>query len=55
MHQSFSNVGYLDEKILETSETLVYEVYAGCLHLGCVYIKVYAGCLKIGSVWWIKW
>jgi hypothetical protein len=28
MHQSFSNVGYLDGKILETSETLVYEVYA---------------------------
>jgi hypothetical protein len=55
MHQSFSNVGDLDEKIIGTSETLVSEVYVGCLCLGCVYIKVYVGCLKTGSVWWIKW
>jgi hypothetical protein len=55
MHQSFGNVGYLDDKILGTSETLVFEVYVGCLRLGCVYIKVYTGCRKIGSVWWIKW
>jgi hypothetical protein len=55
MHQSFGNVRDLDGKILGTSETLVSEVYVGCLCLGCVYIKVYVGCLKIGSVWWIKW
>jgi hypothetical protein len=37
MHQSFGNVGYLDKKILGASETLVSEVYAGCLCIGCVY------------------
>ena len=39
MHQSFGNVGDLDGKILGTSETLVYEVYTGCLCIGCVYIE----------------
>jgi hypothetical protein len=38
-HQSFSNVGDLDEKILETSETLISEVYAGCLCIGCICIE----------------
>jgi hypothetical protein len=39
IHQIFGNVGDLDEKILETSETLVYEVYAGCLCIGFPYIE----------------
>jgi hypothetical protein len=39
MHQSFRNVGDLDNKILGASETLVFEVYAGCLCIGCVYIE----------------
>jgi hypothetical protein len=38
-HQSFGNVKYLDGKILGTSETLVSEVYVGCLCIGCVYIE----------------
>jgi hypothetical protein len=55
MHQSFGNVGDLDDKILRTLETLVSEVYMGCLCLGCIYIKVYTGFLKMGSVWRTKW
>jgi hypothetical protein len=39
MHQSFNNVIDLDDKILGTSETLVYEVYTGCLCIGCIYIE----------------
>jgi hypothetical protein len=39
IHQSFGNVRDLDDKILGTSETLVYEVYVGCLCIGCVYIE----------------
>jgi hypothetical protein len=38
-HQIFGNVGDLDGKILGASETLVYEVYTGCLCIGCVYIE----------------
>jgi hypothetical protein len=43
MHQSFGNVGDLDGKILRASETLVSEVYAGCLCIGCVYIEGICG------------
>jgi hypothetical protein len=39
MHKSFGNVRDLDEKILRTSETLVSEVYVGCLCILCIYIK----------------
>jgi hypothetical protein len=39
MHQSFGNVGDLDDKLLGASETLVSEVYAGCLCIGCVCIE----------------
>jgi hypothetical protein len=39
MHQNFGNVGDLDGKIIEASETLVSEVYVGCLCIGCVYIE----------------
>jgi hypothetical protein len=39
IHQSFGNVRDLDNKILGTSETLVYEVYVGCMCIGCVYIE----------------
>jgi hypothetical protein len=39
MHQSFDNVRDLDGKILGASETLVSEVYTGCLCIGCVYIE----------------
>jgi hypothetical protein len=38
-HQSFDNVGDLDDKILETSKTLVSEVYTGFLCIGCIYIE----------------
>jgi hypothetical protein len=38
-HQSFGNVEDLDGKIIETSETLVYEVYVGFLCIGCIYIE----------------
>jgi hypothetical protein len=30
MHQSFGNIGYLNEKSLRASKTLACEVYAGC-------------------------
>jgi hypothetical protein len=39
MHQSFRNVGDLDNKILGALETLVSKVYAGCLCIGCVDIE----------------
>jgi hypothetical protein len=39
MHQSFGNVGDLDGKILGASETLVFEIYTGCMCTGCVYIE----------------
>jgi hypothetical protein len=48
MHQSLGNVRDLDGKILGASKTLVYDSYAGCLCIGCVYIEVYAGWLCIG-------
>jgi hypothetical protein len=38
-HKSFGNVGDLDGKILGALETLVFEVYMGCLCIGCVYIE----------------
>jgi hypothetical protein len=37
MHQSFGKIGDLDGKILEASETLVSEVYAGCNRLGRIH------------------
>jgi hypothetical protein len=39
MHQSFSNVIDLDGKSLEASETLVFEVYAGCNGPGHVHMR----------------
>jgi hypothetical protein len=39
MHQSFENVGDLDEKILGASETIISDVYVGCLCIGCIYIE----------------
>ena len=39
MHQSFDNVGDLDGKILGSSKTVVFEVYVGCMCIGCVYIE----------------
>jgi hypothetical protein len=38
-HQSFDNVGDLDGKILGSSKTVVFEVYVGCMCIGCVYIE----------------
>jgi hypothetical protein len=40
MHQSFGNIGDIDKKSLETSETLVYEVYAGCNGPGHIHTRV---------------
>jgi hypothetical protein len=42
-HQSFGNIGDLDGKILGALETLVSEVYTGCLCIGCVYIEGICG------------
>ena len=43
MHQSFGNIGYLDDKSLGASETLVSEVYTGCNGSGHVHTQVVRG------------
>jgi hypothetical protein len=43
MHQSLDNVRDLDGKIIGSSETLVSDVYVGCLYIGCNTLKVYMG------------
>jgi hypothetical protein len=40
MHQSFRNIEDLDGKSLGASETLIYEVYAGCNGPGHVHTPV---------------
>jgi hypothetical protein len=39
MHQSFSNVGDIDDKSLRASETLVYEMCAGCNSSGSIHMQ----------------
>jgi hypothetical protein len=43
MHQSFGNVGDLDEKVSDSQKTLFSDVHAGCLCIGCMYTR--AGCV----------
>jgi hypothetical protein len=38
-HQSFGNIGDLDDESFRSSETLVFEAYVGCLCIGCVYTE----------------